>query len=112
MAPREKKYLGAWPPNTLIAPGAPRTPAALAGAVFELPSRSGVMAPREKKYLGAWPRLTMIAPGAARTPAALAGAFAAGSLNRRPAQGSLRTLRAGRLRRADLQPYLGLAIGI
>ncbi len=67
------------------------------------------MAPREKNNWVRGLACTVIAPGAGRTPAALAGARAAGSLNRHAAQGSLRTLRAGRLRRADLQPNLGLA---
>ena len=79
------------------------------GTISGVPSRAGVMALRENIKLGAWPRLFLDSTRGRKYTGRASGCPCCGIPLQAPAQGSLRTLRAGQLRRADLQPYLGLA---
>jgi hypothetical protein len=71
--------------------------------------RGEVNGPPRKKKMGAWPRLYRDSTRGRSYTSRASGCPCYGIPFQAPAQGSLRTLRAGRLRRADLQPYLGLA---
>jgi len=87
----------------------PREKAEKKGTINGVPSRAGVMAPREDIKLGAWPSLSVDSTRGRPYTGRVSGCPCCGIPFQAPAQGSLRTLRAGRLRRADLQPYLRLA---